>query len=170
MKGCLKTCLGIVAFGAIVFVGLLIFAALINTDSDNNIEKKSVERSSTQKNASKSEQKKTPARSTKKSIPKYEIVAVNPNGHKIFIVTQATKKSQLNSIVRDYKRKHTVPNPPWVINFFSDKKKALRVYHEWLAPFEDSPEYYNRWVYKENVDHSAIAQWSSWDGLILDKW
>lgn len=107
--------------------------------------------------------------SKKNVIPKYEVVAVNPNGHKIFIVTQATKKSQLNSIVRDYKRKHTVPNPPWMINFFSDKKKALRVKEEWLnSPSDDS--YLDLWVYNENVDHSAIAQWTSWDGVTLDKW
>ncbi len=108
--------------------------------------------------------------SKKNAIPKYEVVAVIPNGHKLFIVTQATTKSELYSIVTDYKKKNKIPDPPWMINFFSDKQKALRVYQEWGVPFEDSPEYLNRWVYKENVDHSAIAQWTSWDGITIDKW
>lgn len=107
--------------------------------------------------------------SKKNAIPKYEVVAVIPNGHKLFIVTQATTKSELYSIVTDYKKKNKIPDPPWMINFFSDKQKALRVYQEWgIGTNDDS--WLNLWVYREDVDHSAIAQWTSWDGITLDKW
>ena len=105
----------------------------------------------------------------KNAIPKYEVVAVIPNGHKLFIVTQATTKSELNSIVSDYKSKNEIPDPPWMINFFSDKQNALRVYKEWgIVTNDDS--WLNLWVYREDVDHSAIAQWTSWDGITFDKW
>ncbi len=107
--------------------------------------------------------------SKKNAIPKYEVVAVNPSGHKLYIVTQATTKRELNSIVTDYKSNNKVPDPPWMINFFSDKQKALRVRKEWgIVPNDDS--FLNLWVYREDVDHSAIAQWTSWDGITIDKW
>lgn len=107
--------------------------------------------------------------SKKNAIPKYEIIAVSSNGHKMFMLTQATTKSELNSIVRDYKSNNKVPDPPWMINFFSDKQKALRVWKEWgIVTNDDS--YLNLWVYREDVDHSAIAQWTSWDGITLDEW
>ena len=62
-----------------------------------------------------------------------------------------------------------MPSEPWIINFFSDKQKALRVKREWLIPRSEDPDY-ELSVYNENVDHSAIAQWTSWNGLALDKW
>lgn len=103
-----------------------------------------------------------------RNIPKYAVVAQNPNGHKIFIVTQATRVEQFETIVTDYKRRYETPDHPWVINFFTDKEKALRVRREWLEP--PVGNYWDKWVYQEDVDHSAIAQWTSWDGVTLDRW
>jgi len=95
-------------------------------------------------------------------------VATNPNGHKIFIVTQAAKVEEFEAIVPDYKRRHGTPSKPWMINFFTDKEKALRVQREWLEP--PVGNYWEKWVYQEDVDHSGTAQWTSWDGVTLDRW
>ncbi len=103
--------------------------------------------------------------------PKYEVVVKNKNGHTIFIVTNETSKNRLQKIVEEYTRKNRVPQDGrWMIQFFNGKEKALRVKAEWSVPYSDTPEYHNRWVYREDVDHGGIAQWTSWRGIEIDKW
>ena len=159
MRGCLKVTLIIVlsVLGAVIILALtcVVFGIRSNRHEATRRDKPAA-----------TERQMVPKATTIK-VPVYEVVAKNPNGRKIFIVTQAKTATQVRAIVRDYKKHHVTPSSPWMINFFTDKEKALRVQREWLEPPVGD---YENWVYREDVDHSGTAQWTSWDGVSLDKW